>query len=277
MPKFERCKEAHEISLVRAGANPHAHALIRKNRKGTEPSPTPEITDMDAAEIQKAAKTQATAFIVKTMKWDDVTKAFFAGLEGDAAEAFMEKSVDEQMAEAKKAKDALDEKTAKEEAAAKGLTEREAALEKRLAASDARVAELEKRAREQEAESEIEKAAMAPELKGFPGGKEALMPLIKGIKALPAELQDGQMSLLKSQAQFARTTTTVAGMQEQSSILAKSFPVVAEVEGEVTKRMAAKPGQTREATLYEMSQDVVWKSKTAEAAAAADNMAATEA
>lgn len=254
MPNFTGCKEAKEISLVRAGANQHAHVLITKAKKTSATADQPENHDMDAAEIAKAAN----AAVAKMVTWNDVTKAYYAGLAEDAQIAFMAKAAPDQKTEAETAKAAADAEAARAEAVAKGQTEKEAALEKRMAGIEAENAELKKAAKDREAEVEIEKAAADPAFAGYPGGVEALKTVLKGAKTIDAAAGNTAMvDVLKAQAQMARTTQTVRGLWTEND-LSKSAPKTAIVLKKA-KEIAAEKGITEQVALAQMYLDPAHK------------------
>lgn len=257
MPKFERCKEAHEISLVRAGANQHAHVLIRKSKK--DPANPVVENEMTAEEIQKAAVAAVTAALSKGLSMSDVSKAHFVTLDDDAKAAFLEKSVEEQTAVAEKAKADADKTKEAEAAKAKGQTEREAQLEKRHDELVAEIAELKKKDASRELESDLEKAAADPAYAGYPGGAEALKVVLKTARAITDETaRDAILSLAKNQAQMARTTSVVRGLNPLDADLEKKAPATARVEKRVKEVMTEK-SMTREAAMFEVSQDPAFK------------------
>lgn len=266
MPKFERCVEAHEISLTRAGANQLAHALIRKNRK--DPA-NPVETEMTEEQIAKAVADAAAKLvseaIAKSLGMSDVAKAHYLTLDAAAQAVFMAKSVADQTTEAEAAKTAADKAKKDEVAKAKGQTAKEAELEKSLAAANARTEALEKRLNEREIEEDIKKRAEDPAFKGYPGGTEAVKSLIKSIKGLDEAAQAPILDLAKSQAQMARTTSTIIGLQPSEETLEKSAPSMVLVEKRVKEVMAEK-SISHAAALNEVREDPEYRKHVAKAA-----------
>lgn len=263
MPKFERCKEAHEISLVRAGANQHAHVLIRKSKK--DPANPVVENEMTAEEIKKAALAAVTEALSKGLSMSDVSKAHFLTLNEDAKAAFLEKSADEQTAEAEKAKADADKAKEAEAAKAKGQTEREAQLEKRHDELVAEIAELKKKDASRDIEADLEKAAADPAYAGYPGGTDALKVVLKTARGLSDETaRDAILGLAKNQAQMARTTTVVRGLNPLDTDLEKKAPATARVEKRVKELMTEK-SITREAAMYELTQDQAYKADVVKA------------
>lgn len=236
---FEGCSQAREISLTRKAANTHAVVLVRKTAAAGATSETqPEITDMDAAEIQKAALTQAAAIVAKTAVWTDVTRSYFAALPAESHEAFLAKSAAEQTAEADAAKAAADRKAVEDETAKSGKTARELELEKRIAGQD----EIIKGLAQRQADAEIEKRASS-EFAGFPGGQAAAVETLKTAKALrDAGNETGAVSietLMKSQVDMARAGGHRYGARADVDT-SKSAGARERIDAEATKRAKEK-------------------------------------
>lgn len=215
MPKFEGCKQAKEISLTRKGANQHAHVLVKKTLgagAGPANQPEPEKTPMPQAAATDVAKT-ALSMTLAIAKMCDVTKAHFFGLTEDAQLAFLEKSAEEQKAEAEAAKAEKDRKEAEAEAAKSGKTVEVVALEKRLADQD----EIIKSLQAKQLDGELEKRA-ATEFAGFPGGVEAAVAKLRDISKLPEASRKGFEDMMKAQCDLAKSTTAAFGVRNDVDV-----------------------------------------------------------
>lgn len=220
MPTFKGCVQAKEISLcpksLGGGANPHAHVLVLKSLGGgadpkTETPKMPTQAEMDAAAqtvaINKAALMQTTALA----RMDDVTKAYWLGLDGaDAQLAFLEKSAEDQKTEADAAKAAADKKALEEAAAKSGTTPQVLALEKSNGELQIEVAAL----KAKQVTTDLEKRADT-EFKGYPGGSAVVVPLLRAYSTLDQPAREASEAVLKSVAAATlQVTRAFAGRTE---------------------------------------------------------------
>lgn len=214
---FRGCAEGREIAMTRKGSNPHTAVLVAKNAPtpATPAATPPENLDMTPAEVAKTMKTM--------MSFDDVTKTYFVGLSEDAAVAFLAKSADDQKAEATAAKAAADKITAEAEAGKTGKTARELDLEKRLNDQQAVIDTL----KSSQVERDLEKRARE-DFAGFPGGHEAVLPLLKSFAKLPDTDRVAAEAVLKAQALLAKRAGAEIGFSEEE--IAKAMPATAELE-----------------------------------------------
>lgn len=222
MPRFEGCKEAKEISLVRRGANQHAHVLVRKHAASTPDAvqPQPETTQMTDAEKKAAAEAQAAevrkialAQTNKIAAMSDVTKGYYLGLDETAQLAFLEKSAEDQAKEAETAKAAAEQKKLEEEAAKSGKTPQLLDLEKRFEAQRQELDAM----KAAQVDRDLEKRAET-EFAGFPGGTAKLVPLLKAYAKLDPEARTASEEMLKAQAKLARESTIARGGRTEEDV-----------------------------------------------------------
>lgn len=227
------CVKAHELTTCQQGANQHAHILFKKsvvNREktgGESPTDQPnlETTPMSIAAMKRVAS------------MNEVTKSFFVALDDTAAEAFLAKAVEDQDKVAADAKKAVDEAAAVIEAQKSGKTVAEAALEK----SNATIAELQKRLDANDVTREIEKEASHADYQGFPGGEASLVPQLKAIRSLPAEMQKTMTDGFKRQAAFAKSTGAHLGLPTTEEEITKAAPTISEVTKKAKALQTADP------------------------------------
>lgn len=238
--------EAREVSLVRRGANQHAHVLLRK----TADTPLPSNTDESAMSVKNLQKIAA---------FDEDTRKHFATLDEAGATAFLEKSAADQAAEVTAAKakkpdgEMTDDEKKKAEADAAaaaetgnqpaGLTKAE--VEDMISKATAPYKEQIESLTQKSAESDLEKTARDPAYAGFPGGTEAVVQALSKVAGQPAEViklvEDG----LKAQAATARLFGGASlGVHTQKDV---EGTVDHTVENAAKELMKADPSLTIEA------------------------------
>lgn len=254
--QFVGCKKAKEVTLTRTPAQPLAAVLVRKSLEDPQSQQTSEI-DMDI-DIAK-----------RLVSMPEVTKTFFAGLETEAAKAFLAKPAEEQDKEAEAVKklidDAAAEKTRQEEAAKALNGETSEAMKALRNENEA----LKARFDATERTHEIEKMAGSADFHGYPGGEEACKKNLELAFKAGGELKDAMIETMKTSAKMAKTmgSTEFGGRSEHDAL--KSAPKTAEVYKAADER-AKTNGTTRSDELVKMAKEPAWK----EAVGAAMNEAA---
>lgn len=254
MPKrtvFLECMTAKPLALCRAdgarlgGSNPGAHALAIRSAPGGEQQQQPSAseTDMDKKDLFRAVSALALM--------DEVTRAYFAGLDEDKGTAFLERTADEQRKEAHDAKNAADAERARTEALASGATEREIALEREVA--ELRAKDVARDAAE--AERKLIDLSRSKDFDGFPGGEEKVLETLRSIAALTPAQQEPTLALMRAQASQARTTAQLIGTPQRT---AEEMPATTRVQTEAERR-AKEGGISVERAMLQMSREPAWQ------------------
>lgn len=242
MVRFIGVKTAKPLALCKQGANPYAHVLMTKTRKTAPdaPAPSTEITEMNIGKIAKALAGM-----------DEVTKAYFQGLDDDKATAFLEKSIEDQKTEADAAKKAKDEEASR----LAGKSAREIELEGRVGTLQDTVKSLE--AKNEERDIEAKAATFA----GYPGGTEAVVKVLKSCKGLNADQKDVVEQGMRDKIAALKLTTRSVGMGIGDVNL---MPASKKLRDEAETR--AKAGNKSIAVaMYELSEDPKWADDFAKA------------
>lgn len=218
-------KEAREISMTRKGMNEHATAVVLKSyvdpAKPPEPVESPEMK----FEIMKAL-----------LGLTDVEKTYFDTLPDEAAAtAFLSKSADDRLVEAKAAKekaDALAHAAVLANAPTDDLTKSAPFIElqKTLLAQQEVIKSLTEVNKDKADLAEIEKTARGVEFIGYPGGEPAVVEMLKSAKVLPEASQTSVIDLMKSTAATNRMIAKHRGLDVHETDMSKSAPATAEVE-----------------------------------------------
>lgn len=203
---FTGCVKATELALTRVGSNSGAHALVTRSAPNAAQSNTPENTDMDPKAVARLIATSAS--------WDDVTRSHYASLPEDAQVAFLERSADEQKAEATEAKRKVDEAATAEAARKAGVTEGEMALQRKLDAQDAEIAAL----KAKDAERSLLDVARSDDFKGYPGGAEKVVEALRNVAGQPEVVQNTVRDALKQAAAAARATGMTLGHSDVTDV-----------------------------------------------------------
>ncbi len=240
MVKFLGCKKAAPLAVTRVGANPGAHVLIKKT-KGA-PAPESETTEMNDAE---AAKAQAAA-VSKILGMNDVTKAHYLALGEDAQVAFLAKTADEMNAEAATAKTAADTAAAAAVAAAAAATADTAAVAKSVTDLQAENAVLKARLDT----ADLEKRANT-EFDGYPGGVDAVLPLLKAYAGLPEAARLASENVLKAQAKAALDSGVTVAKRVSNSAAAAA---TTQIEDAAKKLMDADPKKSMDDAIAEVTK-----------------------
>lgn len=228
MVKFIGCKKAAPLAITRVGANPGAHILVTKSHKdapASEPLENPEMSTTAAADAQKA---QAAA-VTKILSMNDVTKAHYLALSADDQVTFLEKTADEMNAAAADAKKALDAAAAAAAAAAAGTADTAKSIGDVRAENDVLKARIDDMDLEKRAEREFD---------GYPGGVDAVLPLLKAYKTLPDAVRTASEAVLKSQCKVALDSGVTKARRIDNGAAASASVAIDE---EVTKRRTANP------------------------------------
>jgi hypothetical protein len=251
-------KAAKEVSICRKGANQFAHKLITKSldtpapaAKG--PEANTEIEDMDVAVMKAIAA------------MDDITKAYFVGLEDEKAKAFIALSVDAQKAEAKAAADAIAAEKTKAEDAEKARVAGETDVNKRLENAEKTNDELRTTLETMKADRVIEKEASGAEFNGYPGGTDAVVTMLKSIAKVDPETRKSIVDGMKAKAKLASATTHEFGGRTEED-LAKNAPATGEFHAEVRKR-ASEKGISKNVAMLEVARDPAFAAVAAKAMA----------
>jgi hypothetical protein len=243
--KFIGCAKAGPLAMTPVGSNPGAHALVIKTPTNpSDPSDPPENDIMSLKNLQRVAS------------MNDVTKSYFVGLDETKGTAFLEKSAEDQDKEAAAAAEVA--KKAKDEAAAKEAGVSTEVLKAQNEAAEARkeVADLKKALADKETTNEVEKTALSDDFKGFPGGKDALVPALKTAFGLDEAARKPMLDALKAQAAFARSTTAIVGKTAEE--IAKSAPATVEVRKAADERAKAN-NTTVDQEIFKMSKEPAWR------------------
>lgn len=247
------CKEAREISLTRAGANPMAHALVRKNLKPTESQSNPEktaMTDAEKAAAQESAKAVAKAADA-ILSMGDVEKAHYLALpDDDAKVAFLAKSAADRKAEADAAKKVKDDAAAAEAAKAAGQTEKERETEKSIGDLKAEIDVL----KAEKAERDLKDRAASKDFDGYPGGAEKVLEVLKSIAKLPEAEQTPIIESMKTTAKNAKRLSGFSLGSNDSVDVANSKPATAKLK-EAAKARATEKKISENEALAQMSQE----------------------
>lgn len=265
MGHIAACLEAHELTSCKQGANEHAHMILLKAMKGPkdkssaspQPSGDPAMPDLDAAAITKAATEQATSMIAKTILWNDVTKAHFGALVGEAQSTFLAKTAEEQNAEAAAAKKVIDDAITADAAKAAGVTAETLELRKTVATQSEQLKALQ----DKDAERDLQKRA-STEFDGYPGGADVLVPLLKSAAGLPADQKKTFEAGLLATAVAAKASTAQVSLTVDE--VNKTMPASAEIEKVASERAEAN-GTTAAVEKAKMASEPAFSAKMAKA------------
>lgn len=244
---FTRCIAADPLTICPTGSNPGAHALITRSAPEGEGAPTGQ----QASETDDMSINLTLARSLALM--DDVTRAHFAGLDDEKATAFLERTTDEQKAEAHEIKRAADEAKATAAAEAAGKSVSEAALERRVSAQDEEIAAL----RAENIERAFSEEARHADFGGFPGGADEVIKRLKAIRSFDADSRALFLNDMRAQAANARRT----GLTDGSSTLVDvsvAMPVTARVTKAAEER-AKTDGCSVARALVLMSKEPAYK------------------
>lgn len=259
--------QAHAVALCRRGANPQAHVLLRKT------ADTPSSSNSEEPEMSIKS-------ILAFHALSDVAKAHVTALaetDATAADAFLAKSADEQKSELEKAgkkdmpKDMTDDD--KKKAADAKKTGGDAAddagdevnkgvitaaeLTKSIQAAIAPLVSQIETLKSAGVESELRKAAMAPEYAGYPGGADEVYKSLKAVEGQPEAVQELVKSAIKDRATIGKAASTFNGLHLVSSPTPDSAADIEKKAEEIVK--ADTTGQTTidQARLQVMSNDAL--------------------
>lgn len=246
--RYVGTKKAKEISLTKNPAQPLARVLVKKSLEEDPKVQQAETDEMDVKKMQRVA----------TMS--DVTKAYFGGLEEEAAKAFLDLSHDEQdkkAAEAKKSADAEAEKAKRDAKAAKtadGKRDQDIAdVQKENGDLKAQIDGLKR-------EREVDKMLAEDRFRGYPGGKDELAKVVS--KALDQKDDEVQKMLLDGAAEkaaSARLTGTEMGVRTEHDVQ-RDAPTTHEVYKEADRRAQAN-GTDRFDEVRKMAKEPAWSAK----------------
>lgn len=219
-------KRLREISATVKGANEHCTKVFTKTFGDTKPTaktgdPAPMESEMDKV-------------LMKSMlALDEAGRAYAAGLEDDACEAFLRKSREEQTAE-----------VTKHVEAEKAKTDAAAEAEKAKAAGDPEVEKLKSELAGLKSERELEKAAARDrELKDLAKSAYPAVPkaydVLKSLESLPEAARAPMLDTLKAQQEMAKNLGTTFGDDDAKEGTAKA-QIEAKVDEVVKEKKISK-------------------------------------
>ena len=245
---FTRCIKAKPLALTPDGSNPGAHALvIRSAPEGAAQTPAHQQNSSETTEMDKAALFRSTRAVALM---DEVTRAYFGGLDEEKGTAFLERTPEEQKAEAAEAKRVADAAASADAARAAGATEREIALQREL--DDLKARDVARTAKD--AERDMIDLSRSKDFDGFPGGEVKVLETLRSIAGLTPAQQEPTLALMRSQAEMAKKTATLLGDTKRMT----EQPASDRVRTEAAER-AKKSGKSVEREIVAMRHEPAWQ------------------